>query len=95
MSLSSTVAMKRKKEVLYVSLDFAKGLTKESFVNSGTYVSAIAQNECHRIKQAPSKIFKNDDSPSFQIQLTVRNGQLERLIATVTLKNDNGDHTLA
>ena len=60
----------------------------------GAYVSAIAQkwldiNE----EQAPSNIFKIEDSPNFQIQ--VANGQLEKTIATATVKFDIGDHIFA
>ena len=43
MPLSSTIVLKRKKEMLYVPLDFENGLTKDALVDSGAYVSAIAQ----------------------------------------------------
>ena len=90
MPLSSTIVLKRKKEMLYVPLDFENGLTIDAFVDSGTYVSAIAHNELDRIKQqAPSNILKIDDPPNFQIQ--VANGQLEKPTATATLKFDIGD----
>ena len=57
--LSSTMAFKRKKEMLFVPLDFEKDLTTEALVDSGAYVVAIAQNELDRIKQqAPTSIFK-------------------------------------
>ena len=42
MSLSSTFVLKRKKEKLYVPLDFENGLTIDALVDSGAYVSAIA-----------------------------------------------------
>ena len=94
MPLSSTIVLKRKKEMLYVPLDFANGLTIDALVDSGAYVSAIAQNELDRIKhQSPSNILKIDDPPNFQIQ--VANGQLEQPTATATLKFDIGDHVLA
>ena len=93
MPLTSTIVLKRKKEMLYVPLDFKNGLTIDAFVDSGAYVSAIAQNELDRIKQqAPSNILKIDDPPNFQIQ--VANGQLEKPTATATLKFDIGDHLL-
>ena len=77
MPLSSTIVLKRKKEMLYVPLDFDNGLTIDALVDSGAYVSAIAQTELHRFKQqAPSNILKIDDPPNFQIQ--VANGQLEK-----------------
>ena len=94
MPLSSTIVLKRKKEMLYVRLDFENGLTIDAFVDSGAYVSAIAQKELDRIKpQSPSKILKGDDPPNFQIQRA--NGQLEKPTATATLKFDIGDHTFA
>ena len=94
MPLSSTIVLKRKKEMLYVPLDFENGLTIDALVDSGAYVSAIAQKELDRIKQqSPSNILKIDDSPNFQSQ--VASGQLEKPTATVTLKFDIGDHVFA
>ena len=94
MPLSSTIVLKRKKEMLCVPLDFENGLTIDALVDSGAYVSAIAQKELDRIKQqSPSNILKIDDPPNFQIQ--VANDQLEKPTATVTLKFDIGDHTFA
>ena len=56
--------------MLYGPLDFANGLTIDAFVDSGAYVSAIAQKERDRIKQqAPSNIIKIDEPPNFQIQV--------------------------
>ena len=92
--LSSTFVLKRKKEMLYVPLDFKNGLTIYALVDSGAYVSEIAQKELDRIKQqAPSNIIKTDEPADFQIQ--VANGQLEKQIATATLKFDIGDHIFA
>ena len=92
MPLSPTIVLKRKKEMLYVPLDFENGLTMAALVDSGANVSAIAQKEVDRIKQqAPSNILKIDDLPNFQIQ--VANGQLQT--ATATLKFDIGDHIFA
>ena len=94
MPLSSTIVLKRKKEMLCVPLDFENGLTIDALVDSGVYVSAIAQKELDRIKQeSPSNILKIDDPPNFQIQ--VANGQLEKPTATATLKFDIGDHIFA
>ena len=94
MPLSSTIVLKRKKEMLYVPLDVKNGLTIDALVDSGASVSVIAQKELHRIKQQPpSNILKTDDPPNFQIQ--VANGQLEKQTATATLKVDIGDHTFA
>ena len=79
---------------MYVPLDFENGLTIDALVDSGAYVSAIAQKELDRIQQqAPFNILKIDDPPNFQIQ--VANGQLEKPTATATLKFDIGDHTFA
>ena len=94
MPLSSTIVLKRKKERLYVPLDFENGLTIDALVDSGAYVSAIAQKELDRIQQqAPSNILKIDDPPNFQIQ--VANGQLQKPTATATLKFDIGDRKFA
>ena len=94
MPLSSTIVLKRKKEMFYVPLECENGLTKDALVDSGACVSAIAQKGLDRIKQqSPSNILKVDDPPNFQIQ--VANGQLEKPTATVTLKFDIGDHTFA
>ena len=79
MPLSPTIVLKRKKEMLYVPLDFKNGSTLDAFVDSGAYVNAIARTEFNRIKQqAPANISKIDDPPNFQIQ--VANGQLEQPI---------------
>ena len=84
MPLSSTIVLKRKKEMLYVPLDFENGLTIDALVDSGAYVSAIAQSELNGIKQqANANIFKMDDPLNSQIQ--VENGQLEKRISTATL----------
>ena len=93
MPVSSTIVLKRKKEMLYIPLDFENGLTVDALVDSRAYVSAIAQTELDRIQQqAPANIFKVDDPPNFQIQ--VANGQLEKLISTAALKFDIGDNIL-
>ena len=94
MPLSSTIVLKRKKEMLYVPLDFENGLTKDALVDSGAYVSDIAQTELDKIKQqAPSNILKIDDPPNFRIK--VANGQLEKPTATTTLKFDIGNNIFA
>ena len=70
MPLSSTIVLKRKKGMLYIPLDFRNGLTIDAFVDSGAYVTAIAQKELDGVKQqAPSIILKIDDPPNFQIQV--------------------------
>ena len=74
MPLSSTIVLKRKKDTLYVPLDFGTELTIDVLVESRTYVSGIAQTALDRIKQqAPASNFKIDDPPNFQNQ--VANGQ--------------------
>ena len=73
---------------------FENRLTIDALVDSGAYVSAIAQKELDRNKQqSSSNILKIDDPPNFQIQ--VANCQLEKPTATATLKFDIGDHIFA
>ena len=50
MPLSSTIVLKRKKEMLYVPLDFKNGLTKDALVDSGASIGAIAQKELDSIE---------------------------------------------
>ena len=92
--LTSTVVLKRKQEMLYVPLDFENNLTVDALVDSGAFVSAIAQDDLETIKQkAPNNILKIDDPPTFQIQ--VANGQLEKPLSTATLKFEIGDNSFA
>ena len=94
MPLSSTIAWRRKKQMLYVPLDFENGLTIDARIDSRAYVDAIAQTELDKIKKpAPGNIFRIDDPRNFQIQDA--NGQLEKPISTDTLKLDFGDITFA
>ena len=92
--LTSTVVLKRKQEMLYVPLDFENNLTVDALVDSGAFVSAIAQDDLESIKQkAPNNILKIDDPPNFQIQ--VANGQLEKPLSTATLTFEIGDKSFA
>ena len=75
-------------------LDFENLLTAVALVESGAFVSAIAQNILDTIKEkAPKTISKIDDHPSFQIQVT--NGQLEKPLAAATRKIEIGNNTSA
>ena len=92
--ITSTVVLKRKQEMLYVPLSFEKNLTVDALVDSGAFVSAIAQNDLDTIKEkAPNNILKIDEHPKFQIQ--VANGQLEKPLSTATLMFKIGDNTFA
>ena len=92
--LTSTVVLKRKQEMLYVPLDFENNHTVDALVDSGAFVSAIAQDDLETIKQkAPNNILKIDEPPNFQIQ--VANGQLEKPLSTATLKFEIGDNSFA
>ena len=92
--LTSTVILKRKQEMLYVPLDFENNHTVDALVDSGAFVSAIAQDHLETIKQkAPNNILKIDEPPNFQIQ--VANGQLEKPVSTATLKFETGDNSFA
>ena len=93
LSLTSTVILKRKHEMLYVPLGFENNLTVYALVDSGAFVSAIDQDDLDTMKQeAPNNILKIDEPPVFQIQ--VANGQLEKPLSTVTLKSENEDKTV-
>ena len=92
LSLNSTVVLKRKQEKLYVPPDFENNLTVDALMDSGAFVSAIAQYELDTIKEkAPNNFLKIDEPPKFHIQKT--NGQLEKPLATATLKFEIGDNT--
>ena len=87
--LTSTAVLKRKQELVYVPLDFENNLTVDALVDTGAFVSAIAQDDLDTIKQkALNNILKFDDPPSFQIQIA--NGQWEKLLLTATLKFEIG-----
>ena len=80
--------------MLYVPLDFESNLTVDALVDSGAFVSAIAQDDLETIKQkAPNNILEIDNPPNFQIQ--VANGQLEKPLSTATLKFQIGDNSFA
>ena len=92
--LTFTVVLKRKQEMLYVPLDSENNHTVDALVDSGAFVSAIAQDDLDTIKQkAPNNILKIDDPPNFQRQ--VANGQLEKPISTATLKFEIRDNSFA
>ena len=94
MPLSDTIVLKRKKEMLYVPLDFKNGVTIDAFVDSRAYVIAKAQKKMDIIKQqGPTNVLKTDNPSNFQIR--VANGQLEKPIATVKNETDIRDHTFA
>ena len=89
-----TVVLKRKQEMLYVPLDFQNNPTVEALVESGAFVSAIAQNDFDIISEkGPNENLKIDEPPNLHIQ--VANGQLEKPLATATLKFKTGDNTFA
>ena len=80
--------------MLYVPLDFENNLTVDALVDSGAFVSAIAQDDLETIKKkAPNNILKIDDPPNFQIR--VPNGQFEKPLSTATLKFEFGDISFA
>ena len=49
--LTSTVVLKPKQEMLYLPLGFENNLTVAALVDSGAFVSAIAQDDLETIKQ--------------------------------------------
>ena len=67
LTLTSTVVMKRKHEMLYVLLDFENNLTVDALLDSRAYVSAISQNQLDTIKQkAPIIVLKINILPIFK-----------------------------
>ena len=52
--MSSTIIFKRKRQMLYVPLDFENDLTIDDLVDSGASVSAIAECGIEGIKQPPA-----------------------------------------
>ena len=71
--------------MLYVPLDFENNITVDALVDLGPFVSSIAQNDSDTKKEkAPKNLVKINDPPGFHIQ--VANGQLEKPLATATLK---------
>ena len=94
LTLTSTVVLIRKQEMLYVPLDFENNLMVDALVDSGAFVSGIAQDDWNTIKQkAPNNVLKIDDPPNFQKQ--VANGQVEKPLSTTTLVFEIGDNTFA
>ena len=88
LSINSTVVLKRKQGMLYVTPHSENNLTLDALVASGAYVSTTAQNDLVTIKQkSPNKLLKIDNPPDFEIQ--VANGQLEKSLASTTLKFEN------
>ena len=80
--------------MLYVPLDFENNLTVDALMDSGAFVSVIAQEDVDTIKQkVPNNILKIDDSPNFQIRAA--NGQLEKPLATAALTFEIRDNTFA
>ena len=75
--------------MLYVPLN---NLMVDALVDPGAYVSAIALNDLDT-KKAPNNMLKIDYPPNFQIQ--VANGQLEKPLATATLKFEVRDNVYA
>ena len=91
---TSTVVLKGKQEMLYVPLDFENNLTIDALVDSGAFVSAMAQDDLEPIKQkAPNNVLKVDDPPNFPIQ--VANGQSEKPLSTTNFKFESGENSIA
>ena len=70
-----------KKFSMYHWICKKNNLTVDAVVDSGAYLSPIAQNDLETIKQkAPRKVFNIDNPPNFHSQ--VAKGHLEKLLAT-------------
>ena len=67
LALTSTVVLKRKQEMLYVPLDFENNLTVDALVDSGSFVSAIAQDDWKQSNRKPPITFsKSTTLPIFK-----------------------------
>ena len=67
LSLTSTVVLKRKREMLYVRLDFESILTVDALVDSEAFVSAIAQDDLTQSNGKPPITFsKSTTLPIFK-----------------------------
>ena len=80
--LTSTVVLIIKQEMLYEPPDFENSLTVDSLLDSGAYVSAIAQNDLNTKKRKPTLSSPNRRSPHFSdtssqwpVRKTVSNSQ--------------------
>ena len=65
--LTSTVVLKRKQEMLYVTQDFENNLTIDALVYSKAFIGATARNDLETIKQkAPIAFSKSTTLPLFK-----------------------------
>ena len=90
--LTSTVTLKRKQEMLYVPLDFENNLTVDALVDSGAFVSAIAQDGLDTLKNKKPRIMFSESTtlPIFKYKK-----QLQKPLSTATLKFAIGDNSFA
>ena len=90
--LTSTVTLKRKQEMLYVPLDFENNLTVDALVDSGAFVSAIAQDDLDTLKNKKPRIMFSESTtlPIFKYKK-----QLQKPLSTATLKFAIGDNSFA
>ena len=66
--LTSTLVLKRKQEMLCVPLDFEDNPTIDALVDSGAYISAIAQMALDTIRhKAPSNLLRIGNPALFQV----------------------------
>ena len=64
--LTSTVILNRKQEMLYVPVGFENNLTVDALVDSGVFVSSIAQKDLDTLKEkAPQRTFLKLTIPQF------------------------------
>ena len=92
--LSSTVVLKRKQDMLCVSLDFDNNLTTDTLVDSRAYVNAIAQTVMNTKKTKGPEQHLQNRRPS-QISDTSSKWPLRKTISKSTFKFGIGDITFA
>ena len=87
--LSTDLALKNKRKMLYFPMDFGE-LNIDGLIDTGALSNAIPEADLRKIRLlAPHTIPNEGPPPEFQIM--VSNGQLEAPIATVELPFEVGD----
>ena len=89
--LMSAITLKKKRRMLFISLDFEK-VRIDALVDSGAYINVISERDAEKIqKETKAAITAKAPPPPFKIQYA--NTELEKALATYTMKFNIGDYT--